>query len=93
SSRPAKTGDFRATIAADSRRGNLSESRAVPGVPDDTPETGCRPREPGRPIRPPRRTGANATMTIHGAPLPGQTLDAMPGRTTPQRKPTGDGHQ
>ncbi|CAI8698382.1 hypothetical protein EMIT0111MI5_90101 [Burkholderia sp. IT-111MI5] len=90
---PPQTGDFRATIAADSRRGSLPESHAVPGVPGDTPEPGCRPREPRRPIRVPRRTGANATMTIHGAPLPGQTLDAMPGRTTPQRKPTGDGHQ
>ncbi|WP_205169232.1 hypothetical protein, partial [Burkholderia sp. LMG 13014] len=90
---PPQTGGFHATIAADSRRGCLPESRAVPGVPDDTPESGCRPRDPSHTIRLPRRTGANPLMTIHGAPLPGQALDATPGRTTPQRKPTGDGHQ
>ncbi|HIH2657495.1 TPA: hypothetical protein ACYLK1_006312, partial [Burkholderia cenocepacia] len=50
--------------------GAACPTRAVPGVPGDTPESGCRPRESRRPIRAPRRTGANPTMTIHGAPLP-----------------------
>ncbi|WP_455732930.1 hypothetical protein, partial [Burkholderia stabilis] len=90
---PPQSGDFHATIAADRRRGSLPEPRAVPGAPDATPESGCRSRDPRRTIRLPRSTGANATMTTHGAPLPGQALDATPGRTTPQRKPTGDGHQ
>ncbi|WP_233629246.1 hypothetical protein, partial [Burkholderia cenocepacia] len=73
--------------------GAARPTRAVPGVPGDTPESGCRLRESRRPVRAPRCHRRESNHDDPRRAAAGQTLDAMPGRTTPQRKPTGDGHQ